>query len=149
MRRPSGNEDGGRGQEVTSEWTIHRVLLVSANALALLAAPGASADSQTVQARGATVFAQYCVLCHGRAGKGDGRAALMQKVPPADLTVSALSADDKRRIVFLGGAGVGRSASMPAWAEVLTEEQIEDVLVYLDSLIGSVSATHISGAGRQ
>jgi high-affinity iron transporter len=102
-----------------------------------------------VQARGATVFAQYCVLCHGPAGKGDGRAALMQKVPPADLTASALSAEHKRRIVLLGGAGVGRSASMPAWAEVLTEEQIEDVLAYLDSLIGSASATRISGAGSQ
>jgi mono/diheme cytochrome c family protein len=121
---------------------------VTVNALTLLVASDASADSQPAQTRGAAVFAQYCVLCHGAAGKGDGRAAVMQKVPPADLTVSVLTAEHKRQIVLLGGAGVGRSVSMPAWAEVLSEAQIEDILTYLDFL-ASASADRVSGAGRQ
>lgn len=111
-----------------------RTALTAAGAFALALASAALADAASALTRGAAVYAQYCVLCHGVEGKGNGRAAVMQKVPPADLTVSALSPEHRRNIVRLGGAGVGRSAGMPAWSEVLTEDEIDDVLIYLDAL---------------
>lgn len=35
---------------------------------------------------GATVFKEYCAVCHGDSGKGNGPAARALKTPPADLT---------------------------------------------------------------
>src|SRR6516164_11583378 len=34
---------------------------------------------------GAEMFKQYCAVCHGPTGKGDGPAASALKQPPADL----------------------------------------------------------------
>jgi high-affinity iron transporter len=85
-------------------------------------------------ARGAAVYSKYCALCHGSGGAGDGRAASMQKVPPADLTVSSRSRSYKLKIVRDGGAELGRSSSMPAWREVLTDAEIADVVEYVETL---------------
>ena len=35
---------------------------------------------------GEDVFREYCAVCHGASGKGDGPAARALKVPPANLT---------------------------------------------------------------
>jgi len=35
---------------------------------------------------GKDLFREYCAVCHGTAGKGDGPAASALKVPPSDLT---------------------------------------------------------------
>jgi mono/diheme cytochrome c family protein len=94
------------------------------------------------QVRGAAVFSTYCVLCHGPAGKGDGRAAAMQQVPPADLTASRRTNAYKLQIIRGGGARMNRSSSMPAWAEVLTAGQIADVAVYLRTLADSRTAAN-------
>ena len=88
----------------------------------------------TPVARGAAVFSKYCALCHGSGGAGDGRAAAMQKVPPADLTVSTRPLSYKLQIVREGGAALGRSSSMPAWREVLSDAEIADVVDYVETL---------------
>jgi mono/diheme cytochrome c family protein len=85
-------------------------------------------------ARGAVVYSKYCALCHGSGGAGDGRAASMQKIPPADLTVSTRSLGYKLQIVREGGAELGRSSSMPAWRDVLSEAEIADVVEYVETL---------------
>jgi mono/diheme cytochrome c family protein len=84
--------------------------------------------------RGAAVFAKYCSLCHGSGGAGDGRAASVQKVPPANLTISTRSRSYKVQIVREGGAAMGRSSSMPAWRDVLTDADIADVVEYVHTL---------------
>jgi mono/diheme cytochrome c family protein len=38
---------------------------------------------------GAEMFKQYCAVCHGKDGKGDGPAAADLKTAPADLTALA------------------------------------------------------------
>jgi mono/diheme cytochrome c family protein len=83
---------------------------------------------------GAVLFAKYCSLCHGAGGAGDGRAAAVQKVPPANLTVSTRPRSYKMQIVRDGGAALGRSSSMPAWRDVLTDAEIADVVEYVQSL---------------
>jgi high-affinity iron transporter len=85
-------------------------------------------------ARGAAVFSKYCALCHGSGGAGDGRAASVQKVPPADLTASQRSLGYKLQIVREGGAELGRSSSMPAWRDVLSDAEIADVVEYVETL---------------
>lgn len=88
----------------------------------------------TPVARGAAVFSKYCSLCHGTGGAGDGRAASMQKVPPADLTVSTRLRSYKLQIVRKGGAELGRSSGMPAWRDVLSDAEIADVVEYIQTL---------------
>jgi mono/diheme cytochrome c family protein len=84
--------------------------------------------------RGGIVFRTYCVLCHGPAGRGDGRAAKMYTPRPADLTNSPFNDTYKELIVRRGGSAVGRSAFMPPWGDELSEEQIKDLIVYLQEL---------------
>jgi mono/diheme cytochrome c family protein len=36
--------------------------------------------------KGADVYREYCAVCHGATGRGDGPAARALKTPPADLT---------------------------------------------------------------
>jgi mono/diheme cytochrome c family protein len=74
------------------------------------------------------------VLCHGASGVGDGRAASLQKAPPADLTASTRPRSYKLQIVTRGGAEMGRSESMPAWRDVLSEADIQDVVSYVETL---------------
>lgn len=38
------------------------------------------------QVAGSVTFKEYCTVCHGIGGKGDGPAAKALRVPPADLT---------------------------------------------------------------
>lgn len=93
--------------------------------------------AEAVPARGAAVFSTYCVLCHGQQGKGDGRAASLQGVPPSDLSKSSRSVEYRLQIIRGGGGAMNRSISMPAWGEVLSSEQIADVAAYLVTLRGA------------
>lgn len=94
----------------------------------------AADDNEAASARGRTLFETYCVLCHGVGGKGDGRAASLQKVRPSDLTASSRSDAYKLQIITDGGAALSRSEGMPAWKSVLSQQQIADVVVYLRAM---------------
>jgi mono/diheme cytochrome c family protein len=100
----------------------------------VLASTHDARPAKTPVARGAALFSKYCSLCHGSGGAGDGRAASLQKVPPANLTVSTRTSSYKIQIVRDGGAALGRSSSMPAWRDVLTEAEIADVVAYVQTL---------------
>jgi cytochrome c oxidase cbb3-type subunit 3 len=113
--------------------------LLSASLAAVIAslsfvAPARADGDNGASARGRALFDTYCVLCHGAAGKGDGRAAALQKVRPTNLTVSSRSDEYKSQIITNGGAALNRSESMPAWKTVLSEQQIADVVVYLRAM---------------
>ena len=41
------------------------------------------------------MYKQYCAVCHGKTGKGDGPAAADLKTAPADLTALAKKNDGK------------------------------------------------------
>ncbi len=96
----------------------------------------ASDPQDDAVARGAALYQTYCELCHGTSGKGDGRAATLQRTRPADLTLSARSDEYKIQIITAGGAAVKRSTSMPAWRDSLSQQQIRDVVAYLRTLHG-------------
>lgn len=84
--------------------------------------------------RGAIVFSHYCVLCHGAAADGRGRAARLYAPPPANLVLSDKNDQYKELIIRRGGAVLGRSRFMPPWNDELTDEQIGDVVAYLRSI---------------
>ena len=91
--------------------------------------------------RGAIVYKTYCTLCHGEKGDGNGRAA---KLADSDsLIIKPRPESYYKKIVLKGGAAVGVSSFMPMWKEELSEEQINDVLVYLKFLNNSVNRGEI------
>ncbi|MDV6235959.1 cytochrome c [Leptospira ellisii] len=82
--------------------------------------------------RGSIVFRTYCVLCHGEAADGKGRLAVGKVPPPANLTITKLTDEQKEEIIKKGGMGVNRSPFMPPWKDELSEEQIRDVISYIN-----------------
>lgn len=85
--------------------------------------------------RGDLVFHSYCQLCHGPNADGMGRAAKMYNPKPANLRKSSYPTSYKEMIVRKGGKAMGRSEFMPPWGEELTDEQIADVVHYIDTLV--------------
>ena len=101
---------------------------------------------------GETMYKQYCAACHGADGKGHGPAALMLKVPPADLTTLARRHDGKFPYDYVSGVlrfGPGPtvlhgSADMPIWGPIfqyldrnnerVVQQRIKNLCDYLASL---------------
>lgn len=85
--------------------------------------------------RGEVVYKTNCVLCHGVKADGKGRASVLFDPPPANLTKSDKNDDYKRMIITMGGKAMGRSEVMPIWGEQLSQQQIEDVVAYLRTIV--------------
>ena len=71
---------------------------------------------------GAEMYKQYCAVCHGPGGKGDGPVATALKVPPPDLTTLAQRHDGKFPDDYVANVlknGVKNpahgSGAMPVW----------------------------------
>lgn len=71
---------------------------------------------------GKTLFRDYCAVCHGTDGKGNGPAAPALKTPPPDLTTIAkrhgkFSAKDVEEQITGTGrmAGAHGTREMPMW----------------------------------
>lgn len=85
--------------------------------------------------RGEVVFKTNCVLCHGVKGDGKGRASVLFNPPPADLTRSDKNDQYKEMIIRMGGEAMGRSPVMPVWGEQISDQEIQDVVQYLRTLL--------------
>lgn len=115
--------------------TLKRAAQAAAFGLAAcLAAPAAADDEAKLQAS-AHVYDTYCAQCHGvnRNGKGVNTAAL--SVQPRDHSdtkgMTSIPREEMVSAIRDGGASVNKSALMPPWNSVLTEEQIENMVTYL------------------
>lgn len=80
--------------------------------------------------RGRRLFEVNCAGCHGPSGRGDGPAAARLEALPADLTAMARRYTDGD---FSWKIATGRGA-MPAWKGILTENQIWDLVNFVQSL---------------
>jgi mono/diheme cytochrome c family protein len=112
------------------------------------------AQEQEVSAAGKNVFAQHCVVCHGREAKGDGVAASLLTVKPADLTQIAKRAGGTFPFWKVYGIIDGRedvkghgTRDMPIWgaefraqtggsptAESQTRGRILELVYYIQSI---------------
>lgn len=148
MRDAPHDENGGRGVKV--RWPIALALSLllplpavsqvktaselKAEAEAMLEAfPHKNSPEASVY-RGAIVFLNYCITCHGTNADGLGRAAKIYNPKPTNLRTSMKSDAYKENIVRRGGQSVGRSEFMPPWSDELTDEQIQDAVNYLRSI---------------
>lgn len=95
--------------------------------------------------RGHAVFTQYCTLCHGGGGRGDGPAAAALNPKPRDFTTGVFYLDananaktgediDLARVIREGPAAFGGSPAMTPWKETLSEQQVRDLVAFVQSL---------------
>lgn len=84
---------------------------------------------------GRNLFKNFCTLCHGANGEGDGKMArIIKNPPPFNLTLSRVPDSYLMDIINKGGEAMGRSPRMPPWFEQLTKEEVQSVILYLKTL---------------
>ncbi|QCI15187.1 c-type cytochrome [Pseudomonas putida] len=91
-------------------------------------------------ARGASLYAQNCAICHGDSGAGDGPAGVGLEPAPANLRnterLDQLSLFDLYNTLGLGIDGT----EMPSFADQLDERQRWDVAAYVASFTANPEA---------
>jgi mono/diheme cytochrome c family protein len=81
------------------------------------------------------IFKTKCVVCHGETGKGDGPGAASLTPKPRNYSDAewqkSVTDEQLKKTILLGGAGVGKSAGMPANSELRGKDAVLDELVKL------------------
>ena len=100
----------------------------------LLLAPALSGAADP-HARAARNYDTYCVQCHGLERNGQGVNSASMSVQPRDHTDAKGMADIPDQELFdaikEGGLAVNKSVLMPVWGNVLSEEEIKEMVAYL------------------
>ena len=109
--------------------------------------------ASTSMASGEEMYAAYCAACHGKAGRGDGPAALAFKVQPTDLTM--LASKNKGKVPDMDVVSTLQwgpratkahgSKDMPVWGDLFqslgdqaqSKQRIYNLTKYVESLQGS------------
>lgn len=90
--------------------------------------------------RGAALHLKNCAECHGADGKADVIVMHMD-TPPKDQSDAAymktLSDEYLYLAVCKGGVGVGKNFIMPAWGDVLSDQDIKDLIAQIRALSGT------------
>ena len=114
--------------------------------LALFVAAGVAraADDGTEEvkkadaAKGAQIFQQYCVTCHGPTGLGDGPVGKTLNPPPRNFQEGKFKYGDTPRahfeVVTNGAAAKGGSPLMAPWGAVIPEADRWAVIKHVMSL---------------
>ena len=93
------------------------------------AAGGGSAAAQEAR----YLFDNTCAICHGPAGLGDGPASANLNPKPRNYSDKAWQGSvtdaDLRTIILQGGAGVGKSPTMPGQPQLKDKPEVIDALV--------------------
>ena len=118
-----------QGPAMSGLLLLGTILFVSTNACA------ADIDA------GREVFATNCATCHGPTGSPDPDSPIVKGlgVVPADLTDPLFNsrepAGDWEMVVKYGGDAMGLAAQMPPHQDALSDEQVENVVAYVKSIV--------------
>jgi mono/diheme cytochrome c family protein len=87
-------------------------------------------------ARGAELYGQYCVNCHGTGGMGDGPAGQALDPQPAPIAHTSRMLGDDYLFwrISEGGLHEPFMSAMPRWQDVMDEDQRWDVVNYVRAL---------------
>lgn len=102
--------------------------------------PGEILASDDSVRAGDELYRKNCAICHGPSGHGDGPQSKSLSPAPADLRNLAGARADRGywflRIQRGGKEGplARERSAMPAWGEHLSDEQIWQVVAFLDAL---------------
>ncbi len=138
-----------------------RGILCFAVAFALVVLAGAQQEQTQIQkttakptspASGQEMFLAYCASCHGKEAKGNGPAASVLKVPPADLTGLTKKYGKypslKVTTVLTGQANLAAhgNTDMPVWGPIFWrmsqghESEVQHRIANLNHYIESLQA---------
>jgi mono/diheme cytochrome c family protein len=102
------------------------------------------ADARSV-ARGEPLYLQNCAPCHGASGEGNGPLAKEFDPPPTNLVASGIHVSTRGLELVISTPHYSSrlveervttgNREMPAWKEVLTQQQIDDVVAYVRNLM--------------
>ncbi len=108
------------------------VALVVAGVVALASA------QQANLANGKGKYLEHCASCHGKEGKGDGPDAKDLDPKPRNHTdgnvMNRLRDNYLFTVVKNGGQAVGKSDQMPGWGNILSDQDITDVIAFVRTL---------------
>jgi mono/diheme cytochrome c family protein len=110
------------------------VPLTALPALALWLTAGVEANVPGVPEQGKPIYEDRCASCHGLQGRGDGPQAPFLSPRPGNLVSAGISVKSDKELLAVIANGKPRTA-MPAWKDLLTEEERRDVLAYIRSLV--------------
>ncbi len=100
--------------------------------------PNPVAATESSIQRGAKLYSQYCVSCHGSKGRGDGPVGAALNPRPTDLvTMAPQHSDGDLAWKIANGRG-----AMPSWKGSLSENQIWDVVNYLKKGLPALKEEH-------
>ena len=80
---------------------------------------------------GKELYTQFCAICHGKKGKGNGVAEMALKPRPSNFTKAIVQKQTDGAIYWKMTEG---KAPMAAYKEVLTEEQRRQLVNFIRSL---------------
>ncbi len=87
---------------------------------------------------GDALFVKYCASCHGAKGEGDGPLAEILTPHPKSLLSRSLDVNitdqDLFFIILGGGLAMGVSDQMPAWGDVLTDNDVWNIVAFIRTL---------------
>lgn len=86
--------------------------------------------------RGSLVYKTYCRFCHGEEGRGNERVTSLYD--RQKLMIGSGDAAEFEKMIRKGGDALGRSKYMPPWEDELSDEQIKDIVAYLQVLTNQV-----------
>lgn len=86
-------------------------------------------NTPEVVATGKAIFERNCQMCHGSEGRGDGAAAQALATKPANLRLLNNKPEGLIAMRIIGGGSV-----MPAWKNILTEEEIWQLSRYIKTI---------------
>ena len=99
-------------------------------------------EAQSI-ARGVTLYADRCALCHGRDGKGDGPGGAGLPRTPADLTAPHTAQHTAGDLFWWITHGI-KTAGMPPFSETLDEDQRWDLINFLRALSAGEQAHRLT-----
>lgn len=92
--------------------------------------PPLSAGLAPLEQRGERLFQINCAFCHAADGTARNWIGSFLEPHPRDLTSSAILKRDNHSLKHVIKEGL-QGTSMPAWKEILNDDQIDDIIAYL------------------
>lgn len=119
------------------------VFILYISIIAAISSSAAMAKPGNIE-KGEQIYSKHCMMCHGEEGDGLGPATEYLNPPPRDFTSGMFkfkttgfedmvpNDDDVLRMIRDGMPGT----AMPGWADLLSEQEIWDVIAYIKTFAG-------------